>query len=91
MRRLFESKYGYFTSGGKEYVITDPRTPRPWVNVISNGDYSIIASHTGSGYSWRDNAGQNRITRLYQDLIKDNWGKYYYIRDVESKKVWSAT
>ncbi|QAV32634.1 Cellobiose phosphorylase [Fervidobacterium changbaicum] len=88
--KLFESKYGYFTSDGKEYVITNPRTPRPWVNVISNGDYSIIASHTGSGYSWRGNAGQNRITRLYQDLIKDNWGKYVYIRDTESGKFWSA-
>lgn len=91
MDRLFESKYGYFTKDGKEYVITNPYTPRPWVNVISNGDYSIIASHTGSGYSWRGNAGQNRITRLYQDLIKDNWGKYYYIRDIESGRFWSAT
>jgi cellobiose phosphorylase len=88
--RLFEGKYGYFTADGREYVITNPRTPRPWVNVISNGDYSIIASHTGSGYSWRGNAGQNRITRLYQDLIKDNWGKYVYIRDIESGKFWSA-
>ncbi|WP_434223511.1 GH36-type glycosyl hydrolase domain-containing protein [Fervidobacterium gondwanense] len=90
MGKLFESKYGYFTEDGKEYVITNPRTPRPWVNVISNGDYSIIASHTGSGYSWRGNAGQNRITRLYQDLVKDNWGKYFYIRDLESGKYWSA-
>ncbi|HOJ94903.1 MAG TPA: glycosyl transferase family 36, partial [Fervidobacterium nodosum] len=89
--KLFESKYGYFTADGKEYIITNPHTPRPWVNVISNGDYSIIASHTGSGYSWRDNAGQNRITRLYQDLIKDNWGKYYYIRDLETGEFWSAT
>jgi len=89
--KYFESKYGYFTDGGKEYVITNPKTPRPWVNVISNGDYSIIASHTGSGYSWRGNAGQNRITRLYQDLIKDSWGKYIYIRDVESGEYWSAS
>lgn len=88
--RLFESKYGYFTPDGREYVIVDPRTPRPWVNVISNGDYSMIASHTGSGYSWRGNAGQNRITRSYQDLIKDSWGKYYYIRDRESGRFWSA-
>jgi cellobiose phosphorylase len=88
--RLFESKYGYFTPDGREYVIVDPRTPRPWVNVISNGDYSMIASHTGSGYSWRGNAGQNRITRSYQDLIRDDWGKYYYIRDRESGRFWSA-
>lgn len=87
---LFESKYGYFSKNGKEYIITTPKTPKPWVNVISNGDYSIIISQTGSGYSWRGNAGQNRITRLYQDLIKDNWGKYFYIRDLETNKYWSA-
>ena len=91
MDKFFESKYGYFTDNGREYVITNPNTRRPWVNVISNGDYSIIVSHTGSGYSWRGNAGQNRITRLYQDLIRDNWGKYVYIRDKESGYFWSAT
>ncbi|WDU82863.1 hypothetical protein [Caloramator sp. Dgby_cultured_2] len=89
-KKLFESKYGYFANGGREYVITNPKTPRPWVNVISNGDYSMIVSHTGSGYSWRGNAGQNRITRSFQDLIKDSWGKYVYIRDIDSKKFWSA-
>ncbi|MBO8161684.1 MAG: glycosyl transferase family 36 [Thermosipho sp. (in: Bacteria)] len=89
--KLFESKFGYFTPDGREYVITNPYTKRPWVNVISNGDYSIIVSHTGSGYSWRGNAGQNRITRLYQDLIRDNWGKYLYIRDLDTNKFWSAT
>lgn len=90
MDKLFESKYGYFTSDGREYVITNPRTPRPWSNVISNGDYSFMISQTGGGYSWRGNAGQNRITRSFQDLVKDSWGKYTYIRDVDSKKFWSA-
>lgn len=88
--KLFESKYGYFTEDGREYVITTPKTPKPWINVISNGDYSFMISQTGGGYSWRGNAGQNRITRAFQDLIKDNWGKYVYIRDLNSKKFWSA-
>ncbi|CCQ97006.1 putative phosphorylase [[Clostridium] ultunense Esp] len=91
MERYFENKYGYFTAGGKEYVITNPRTPKPWINVISNGDYSIMVSQTGGGYSWRGNAGQNRITRAFQDLVKDPWGKYLYIRDLDSGKFWSAT
>src|SRR5258706_1008032 len=89
--RLLESRYGYFTPDGREYVITDPRTPKPWVNVVSNGDWSFIVSQTGGGYSWRDNAGQNRITRAFQDLVKDNWGTYLYIRDTESGAFWSAT
>jgi cellobiose phosphorylase len=89
--RLFESKYGYFSQDGREYVITTPITPRPWCNVISNGDYGMMVSQTGGGYSWRGNAGQNRITRASQDLVKDNWGKYIYIRDLDSGKVWSAS
>jgi cellobiose phosphorylase len=86
----YKTKYGYFTDDGKEYIITTPRTPRPWINVISNGDYGVIVSQTGSGYSWRTHAQLNRITRWEQDLIKDEWGKYIYIKDSESTKIWSA-
>lgn len=86
----FKSSYGYFSDDGKEYIITTPITPRPWGNVISNGDYGMMISQTGSGYSWRGNAGQNRITRSFQDLIKDNWGKYFYIRDLKRNTYWSA-
>ncbi len=82
---------GFFSNSGREYVITTPYTPRPWANIISNGDYGLMVSQTGSGYSWRGNAGQNRITRSFQDLIKDNWGKYFYIRDRERDVYWSAT
>ncbi len=91
MNRKFESPYGYFAEDGREYVISTPLTPRPWGNIISNGDYSLMISQTGSGYSWRGNAGQNRITRSFQDLIKDNWGKYLYIRDLTRNTFWSAT
>jgi len=61
--KKFASKYGYFTPDGREYVITRPDTPRPWVNVISNGDYGTIETQTGSGFSWRDNSNLSRITR----------------------------
>lgn len=87
---MLKSKYGYFTDDGEEFVITNPYTPRPWVNVISNGDYSLIVSQMGGGFSFRGNAEQNRITRLYQDIVKDNWGKYFYIRDRKSGQFWSA-
>jgi cellobiose phosphorylase len=90
MTKKFESTYGYFSEDGREYIITTPFTPRPWGNVISNGDYSLMISQTGSGYSWRGNAGQNRITRSFQDLVRDNWGKYFYIRDLKRNVYWSA-
>jgi cellobiose phosphorylase len=85
----FRTKYGRFSPDGKAYVITTPKTPRPWINVISNGDYGLTMSQTGSGYSWRTHAQLNRVTRWEQDLIKDEWGKYLYLRD-ETGAVWSA-
>ena len=90
MTKKFENAFGYFAMEGKEYVITTPITPKPWGNVISNGDYGMMVSQTGSGYSWRGNAGQNRLTRSFQDLVKDNWGKYFYIRDLKRNVFWSA-
>lgn len=88
---MFENEYGKFSKNGKEYLIKTPRTPRPWINVISNGDYGMVISNTGSGYSWRTHASLNRITRWEQDLIKDEWGKYLYIRDNETGEFWSPS
>jgi len=89
-KKKFENKYGYFSEDGREFVITRPDTPRPWINVISNGDYGITISQTGSGYSWRGNSQFSRITRWYQDLIRDDWGKYIYIKDRASGEYWSC-
>ncbi|MBU9888331.1 MAG: glycosyl transferase family 36 [Candidatus Omnitrophica bacterium] len=91
VEKKFASKYGYFTPDGREFVITRPDTPRPWVNVISNGDYGTIETQTGSGFSWRDNSNLSRITRWDQDLIRDSWGKYLYVRDRDNGDFWSGT
>jgi cellobiose phosphorylase len=88
--KQFKTKYGHFSEDGKEFVITTPRTPRPWANVVTNGDFGFIVSQTGGGYSWKSNAQLNRITRWEQDMIKDEWGKYLYVRDNETEKFWSA-
>jgi len=88
---VYKNKYGYFSEDGKEYIITNPRTPKPWINVVSNGDYAFMVSQTGGGCSWRGNSGQNRLTRLYQDIIKDNYGKYFYLRDLDTQDFWSLT
>jgi cellobiose phosphorylase len=87
--KRFATKYGNFSTDGREYHIKTPKTPRPWINVISNGDYGLTLSQTGGGYSWRTHAQLNRLTRWEQDLIKDEWGKYIYLRD-EKGDVWSA-
>lgn len=91
MERLFETKYGYFSANGDEYVIKTPELPKPWVNVISNGRYGVVVSQTGGGFSWYIHSELNRITRWHQDLVRDNWGKYFIIRDNDTGGIWSPT
>lgn len=88
--KYYETKYGYFNEKF-EYIIKTPFTPKPWVNVLSNGNYSLIISQTGSGFSSYINSNLNRITRWYQDLIKDDWGKYIYIKEPNSNILFSPT
>jgi cellobiose phosphorylase len=87
--RKFRTRYGSFSHDGAEYIITRPGTPRPWINVISNGDYGFTVSQAGGGYSWRTHAQLNRLTRWEQDLVRDEWGKFLYIKD-EKDNLWSA-
>ena len=87
---MLKTKYGRFSQDGTEFIITTPTTPRPWVNVVSNGEAGFIVSQTGGGYSWRTNAQVNRITRWEQDILKDDWGKYLYLRDNASGAYWSV-
>jgi len=44
--------YGHFSSDGWEYVVTDPNTPRPWINFLTNDEYCSVISATGGGYSF---------------------------------------
>lgn len=87
----FSTKYGYFSSDGNEYVITNYKTPKPWVNIISNGNYGLVISQTGGGFSWHTHSEFNRLNRWHQDLVQDNWGKYFYIKDKLTGDVWSPT
>ena len=86
-----QHRYGAFSDDGTEYVITRADTPMPWINVLTNGDYGLTLSQAGSGYSWRTHASLNRITRWDQDLVRDEWGKYLYLRDAETGAFWSPT
>ncbi|MDP3150434.1 MAG: glycosyl transferase family 36 [Ignavibacteria bacterium] len=87
----YSTKYGQFSNDGNEYIIKTPFTPKPWVNVISNGDYGLVISQTGGGFSWLTHSEFNRLNRWHQDMIQDNWGKYFYIKDNQTGEVWSPT
>ena len=88
--KILEGKYGYFSDGGASYTITDWRTPRPWINVLSNGEWGATVSQAGGGYSWLVHSMLNRATRWNQDILRDNTGKFLLIRDDESGESWSA-
>ena len=81
-------KFGYFDDQQKEYVITNPRTPYPWINYLGCEEFFSLISNTAGGYSFYKDARLRRITRYrYNNVPVDDGGKYFYIN--ENGKVWS--
>jgi cellobiose phosphorylase len=81
-------KYGYFDDKKREYVITTPQTPYPWINYLGNKDFFSIISNTSGGYSFYKDARLRRLTRYrYNNLPPDTGGKYFYIND--NGTIWS--
>ncbi|MDX9747671.1 MAG: glycosyl transferase, partial [Paludibacter sp.] len=81
-------QYGHFDDSRREYVITNPRTPWPWINYLGNEDFFSLISNTAGGYSFYKDAKFRRITRYrYNNVPMDNGGKYFYIND--GGTVWS--
>ena len=83
-----EMKYGYFDDENKEYVITEPKTPLPWINYLGSGDFFRLISNTGGGYAFYKDASLMRITRYrYNNDRLDSNGHYIYIKDGDT--VWN--
>ena len=81
-------RYGHFNDAQREYVITDPQTPWPWINYLGNEDFFSLISNTAGGYSFYKDAKFRRITRYrYNDVPMDNNGRYFYIKDGDT--VWN--
>ena len=81
-------KFGHFDDKNREYVITTPRTPFPWINYLGTTDFYTIISNTSGGYSFYKDAGLRRLTRYrYNNVPLDDGGKYFYIKDGDT--VWS--
>ena len=85
-------KYGYFDDKAREYVITRPDTPLPWINYIGCQSYFGILSATGGGYSYYRDARLRRLTRgRYNNVPTDFGGRYVYVRDNTSGDYWSPS
>ena len=83
-----EKRYGHFDDDNREYVITDPKTPWPWINYLGNEDFFSLISNTAGGYSFYKDAKFRRITRYrYNNVPMDNDGRYFYLKDGDT--IWN--
>ncbi len=81
-------KFGFFDDVNREYVITTPQTPLPWINYLGCNDFFSLISNTCGGYSFYKDAKLLRLTRYrYNDVPVDVNGKYFYIKEGDS--VWN--
>lgn len=74
-------RYGYFDDRAREYVITTPETPLPWINYLGSQDFFSLVSNTGGGYSFYRDAKLLRLTRYRYNTPPDGGGHYFYIKD----------
>ena len=83
-----KAQYGHFDDAHREYVITNPKTPFPWINYLGNEDFFGLISNTAGGYDFYKDAKFRRITRYrYNSVPMDNGGRYFYIK--EGDLVWN--
>ena len=86
------ARYGHFDDRRREYVITRPDTPLPWINYLGCEAYFGLISNTAGGYSFYRDARLRRITRYrYNNVPFDYGGRYIYLRDNESSEFWSPS
>ncbi len=89
---LAANPYGYYDPGAREYVITRPDTPTPWMNYLGQGRYGGIVSNTGGGFSFDRDPRDRRVSRYrYNSLPADQPGRYVYLRRNDTGEYWSAT
>jgi cellobiose phosphorylase len=75
-------KYGYFDDKMREYVITNPNTPNPWINYLGHDSFFSLISNTLGGYSFYKDAKLRRLTRYrYNNVPSDISGRFYYIKE----------
>ena len=85
-------KYGFYDNKNREYVITRPDTPAPWLNYLGNGKFSGIITNTAGGLIFNKDSGNHRITRYrFNSIPWDRPGRYLYLRDTDSGEYWSAS
>ncbi|GAB3024591.1 GH36-type glycosyl hydrolase domain-containing protein [Bowmanella dokdonensis] len=86
---MTEQQYGYFDDQHKEYVITSPFTPTPWINYLGNDGFYGLISNTAGGYCfYRDPKFRRLLRYRYNNVPADQGGRYFYLKSADT--VWSA-
>ena len=82
------NSYGFFDDARREYVITRPDTPLPWLNYLGQDDFFGLCTNTAGGYTFWKDAKLRRLTRYrYNNVPYDLGGRYFYVNDNGS--VWN--
>ena len=75
-------RFGYFDDNNREYVITTPKTPYPWINYLGSENFFALVSHRAGGYCFYRDARLRRLMRYrYNNVPTDVGGRYFYIND----------
>jgi cellobiose phosphorylase len=75
-------RFGQFDDARREYVITTPRTPYPWINYLGSENFFGLISHQAGGYCFYRDARLRRLTRYrYNNAPTDVGGRYFYVHD----------
>ena len=83
-------RFGHFDDPAREYVITTPLTPYPWINYLGNERFFSLISHQAGGYSFYRDARLRRLTRYrYNNVPADMGGRYFYL--YEDGDYWSPS
>jgi len=76
------NNYGHFDDANKEFVITRPDTPLPWLNYLGQDEFFGLCTNTAGGYTFWKDAKLRRLTRYrYNNIPMDLGGRYLYVKD----------
>ncbi|HWA88256.1 MAG TPA: glycosyl transferase [Opitutus sp.] len=82
------SQYGHFDDARREFVITRPDTPLPWLNMLGQDEFFGLCTQTAGGYSFWKDARMRRLTRYrYNNNPMDNDGRFLYVK--QGKSIWN--
>ena len=84
-------KFGHFDDAQREYVITQPDTPLPWINVLANPEFGTLVTAAGLSFTWAENSRENRLTPFTSDSVSERSGEAIYVRDEDTGRAWGAT